>query len=231
MSSSCESILDHIAGYLKFISKAQSFWFTLNTSYDHSCHLASKFCLEPNDHEVLLVVASLATYTPLGFAIKPTALRKFLSGHQFAVNNCAIEFEQKKIDINAYIDGAWTSCSNRGGFYVVRIGNKNKQSPNRIEDQRGCDGQLITTPPRLNLLRITHQSFRRIVDQYLCQYAINNDDGEDKDSPEHPDKWGVHFGSQILAMSRSYESVLDNIAKYLRFLSKAQSFWLTLNSS
>ncbi len=47
----------------------------------------------------------------------------------------------------------------------------------------------------------------------------------------HPNKWVVHFGSQILAMSRSYESILDDIAKYLRFLSKAQSFWLTLNSS
>ena len=34
MSSSSESILDHIADYLKFISDAQSFWFTLNTSYD-----------------------------------------------------------------------------------------------------------------------------------------------------------------------------------------------------
>ncbi len=41
----------------------------------------------------------------------------------------------------------------------------------------------------------------------------------------------VHFGLQILAMSRSYESVLDDIAEYLRFLSKAQSFWFTLNSS
>ncbi len=40
----------------------------------------------------------------------------------------------------------------------------------------------------------------------------------------------VHFGSQILAMSRSYESVLDDIAEYLRFLSKAQSFWFTLSS-
>ncbi len=34
MSLSSESILDHIADYLKFISNAQSFWFTLNTSYD-----------------------------------------------------------------------------------------------------------------------------------------------------------------------------------------------------
>jgi hypothetical protein len=32
MSTSCESILDHIAEYLQFISDAQSFWFMLNTS-------------------------------------------------------------------------------------------------------------------------------------------------------------------------------------------------------
>jgi hypothetical protein len=31
---SSESVLDHIAEYVKFISDAQSFWFTLNTSYD-----------------------------------------------------------------------------------------------------------------------------------------------------------------------------------------------------
>ncbi len=34
MSLSSESILDHIADYLKFISDAQSFWFMLNTSYE-----------------------------------------------------------------------------------------------------------------------------------------------------------------------------------------------------
>ena len=34
MPSSSESILDHITDYLKIISDAQSFWFTLNTSYD-----------------------------------------------------------------------------------------------------------------------------------------------------------------------------------------------------
>jgi hypothetical protein len=85
MSSSCEPIFDHIADYLKFISKAQSFWFMLNMSYDHGCHLASCFRLELNDYEVLLVVAGLASYTKLGFAIMPTAWRKFLGGHQFAV--------------------------------------------------------------------------------------------------------------------------------------------------
>ncbi len=89
---------------------------------------------------MLLFVTGLASYTRLGFAIKQTAWRKFLGEHQFAADVCAIEFKQKKIDIDAYIDGARTSRSNRGGFYVVQIGNKNKQLPNRIEDQRGRDG-------------------------------------------------------------------------------------------
>jgi hypothetical protein len=106
MSSSCVSILDYIAGYLKFISSAQSFWFTLNMSYDHGCHLANRFRLEPNDYEVLLVVAGLASYTRFGFAIKATAWKKFLGGHRFAVDDCSIELEQKKIDLDAYINGA-----------------------------------------------------------------------------------------------------------------------------
>jgi hypothetical protein len=113
MSLSSESVLDHIADYLAFISDAQSLWFMLNTSYDHGCHLASRFRLEPNNYEVLLVVAGLASYTRLGFAIKPTAWRKFLGGHRFAAHNCAIELEQKKIDINAYIDGTEPWCRRR----------------------------------------------------------------------------------------------------------------------
>ena len=36
--------------------------------------------MEPNDYEVLLVVAGLAHYTRFGFAMKPTAWSKFLGG-------------------------------------------------------------------------------------------------------------------------------------------------------
>jgi len=65
--------LDHIADFLKIISSAQSFWFSLDTSYGHGCHLTNQFRLEPNDYEVLLVVASLAHYTRFGFVVKLTA--------------------------------------------------------------------------------------------------------------------------------------------------------------
>jgi hypothetical protein len=53
MSKRSEVLFDHIADYLRFISKAQSFWFMLNKSYDHGCHLASQFRLDGKDYEVV----------------------------------------------------------------------------------------------------------------------------------------------------------------------------------
>ncbi len=68
--------MDHIADFLIFISNTQSFWFTHDVSYNHGCHLANRFRLEPNDYDVLLVVAGLAHYTRFGFAMKPMAWSK-----------------------------------------------------------------------------------------------------------------------------------------------------------
>jgi hypothetical protein len=73
MSLSSDALLDHIADFLKFISSAQLFWFLLNTSYDHGCHLASHFRLDPDEYKALLIVAGLALYTRFGFHIKAGA--------------------------------------------------------------------------------------------------------------------------------------------------------------
>jgi hypothetical protein len=67
MSKRSEVLFDHIADYLRFIYKAHSFWFTLNTSYDHGCHLANRFRLDPEEYEALLIVAGLASYTRFSF--------------------------------------------------------------------------------------------------------------------------------------------------------------------
>jgi len=109
-------------------------------SYDHGCHLTSRFRLDPNDYEVLLVVAGLAHYTRFGFAMKPTAWSKFLGGHRFASYKCEIELDDKKIDLDAYINGTPSSRLKRKKFYVVRIGNKTERSPNKIEEQMGRMG-------------------------------------------------------------------------------------------
>ena len=101
MSSRSEALLDHTANFLKFISCAQLFWFLLNTSYDHGCHLASRFRLDPDEYEALLIVAGLALYTRSGFQMKADAWRKFLGGRRFVDDDFPIEFEQKKIDLDA----------------------------------------------------------------------------------------------------------------------------------
>ncbi len=36
-------LLDHITNFLIYLSGTPSFWYFLNTSYDHGCHLASRF--------------------------------------------------------------------------------------------------------------------------------------------------------------------------------------------
>ena len=61
MSKRSEILFDHKADFLKFISKAQSFWFSLDTSYDHGCYLANQFRLDPEEYEALLIVAGLAS--------------------------------------------------------------------------------------------------------------------------------------------------------------------------
>ena len=67
MPESSESILDHIAEMLRFISNTRSFWFLLDTRYGHGCHLANQFLLDPDEYEALLIVAGLASYTRFGW--------------------------------------------------------------------------------------------------------------------------------------------------------------------
>ena len=81
----------------------------LDMSYGHGFHLASHFRLDPNEYEVLLIVAGLASYKRFGFQIKADAWRKFLGGRRFVADSCPIEFKQKKIDLDAYINGTLPS--------------------------------------------------------------------------------------------------------------------------
>ncbi len=73
MSSGSEALLDHIADFLKFISSTQLFWFLLITSYNHGCHLANRFRLDPDEYKALLIMTGLVHYTRFGFEMKPPA--------------------------------------------------------------------------------------------------------------------------------------------------------------
>jgi hypothetical protein len=93
--------------------------------------------LEPNDYEVLLVVAGQARYTKFGFAMKPTAWSKFLvlGGHRFASDDCEIEPDIKKINLYAYIDGTPPSQLQRKKIYIVRIEKKASNRPTRLRSR------------------------------------------------------------------------------------------------
>ena len=52
MSTSYDgSFLDHLAEFLIYLSTASSFWFSLDSSYDHECHLSKQFGTSPQDYE------------------------------------------------------------------------------------------------------------------------------------------------------------------------------------
>ncbi len=55
--------LDHLADHLIYLSTSSSFWFSLNSSYDHDFHLSKRLGMKPKDYESLLVAVDLATFT------------------------------------------------------------------------------------------------------------------------------------------------------------------------
>ena len=160
MSTRSASILDDITDFLRYIANTQSFWFTLDMSYDHGRHLSKRFHMNLDEYEMLLIIAGLASYGRYGFKLKPDAWSEFITGHRFVTNNCLIDLVPKQMDIDAYINGTTPSRKNRPKFYAIRIGNKTGQSADKIEDQRGRDRRLLTAPPRLNGLGMKCQSFR-----------------------------------------------------------------------
>ena len=169
MASSSDDLLDYIADCLIFLSRAPSFWFSLNSSYDHGCHLSHRFGLTPQAYESLLLAANLAHYTKWGFTIKLEKWKIFLGGHRLATSK--LEMETKRMDINSFISGAAPSRE-RARIYFINIGVKSNKSPATILMQKdNDDGRMITTPPRLNGLALKQQSFRRLVQPVILPWT------------------------------------------------------------
>jgi hypothetical protein len=104
MVASYEGIsLDHLADHLVYLSSSSSFWFSLNSSYDHDFHLCKRLGMKPEDYESLLVSADLDHFHKRwGFSIKMSKWNDFLEG--FTTINCdgMFEVDQKKVDLNAF---------------------------------------------------------------------------------------------------------------------------------
>jgi len=93
-----------------------------------------------------------------------------------------MEVSSKKLDLNAYVNGT-KPTENREQCHFIRIGILHHNSPRKIEEQMGQNGQLVTTPPRLNGIGIKTQSFGRIADPFIWNFILEKDmDEEDKAS-------------------------------------------------
>jgi hypothetical protein len=131
------TILDHLADFMHHLSTASSFWFSLNSSYDHEFHLCKWFGMLPHDYECLLVAANLAQFDPRwGFTMKMVQWKRFLEGHRFTTSNMTGTFkvDVKKVDLNAFING--TQKNNKKKCNFIRIGILNAFSPRKIEMQK-----------------------------------------------------------------------------------------------
>ena len=74
-----DTLQGHLAEYLIYLSTAQSFWFSLNSSYDNDFHLSQQFGMTAHNYECLLVAANLAVFhQSWGFTIKILQWKKFL---------------------------------------------------------------------------------------------------------------------------------------------------------
>ena len=135
------AILDHLAECMLYLSTASSFWFSLNSSYDHEFHLSKQLGITPQDYEFLLVAADLALFHKrYGFSIKPMKWKVFLEGHRFTTINCdgTFEVDVKKVDLNALMKGEPKMHRMKVNF--VWIGVLYDNSPRKIEMQKDSDG-------------------------------------------------------------------------------------------
>jgi hypothetical protein len=123
MSTSYDIILlDHLAEHMIYLSSISSFWFSLDSNYDHEFNLSQQLGMTPKGYKYLLVAANVAHFhQSWGFSIKKMKWKLFLKGHQFSTINCpgTFEVDTKKLDLNAFIHGL--SPKHREQVYFIRI--------------------------------------------------------------------------------------------------------------
>ena len=213
------TLLDHLAEYMIYLSTASSFWFSLNSSYDHEFHLSRRFVMSPHDYECLLVAANLAKfYEQWGFTILKTQWEKFIWGHQFITasnhNTGTFEIDSKTMDLNTYINGV--SPKHRVKSHFIWIGVLTVHSPRKFEMQKDSDSQMMVIPPRLNGLLLQQQSLRKVMDPFLWNYilekglevdsSINEDDSVqslERKSPSSPPPLTVSVAAKTLVRASS----------------------------
>ena len=115
--SSNSNALDQIAKFFLLLSEAPSYWYSINTCFNHAFHLSKRLGMEQDDYKALLVAANLACYKSGEFMIIADKWKSFLRGHHFIdlPSDCTpFEVDQKRM----VFDGK------RQLVYVIRIGGR-----------------------------------------------------------------------------------------------------------
>ena len=132
----------HLADHLIYLSSSSSFWFSLNSSYDHEFYLSKRLgSMSPQDYEYILMTLDLASnHNQWGSSIKVMKWKVFLEGYLFSTINCdgTFEVDTMKMDIDAFIQGE--SPKKRKDITFIRIGVLHANSPRKIEMQKDSDG-------------------------------------------------------------------------------------------
>ena len=97
--------------------------------------------------------------------------KTFLDGHYSTVvegidEECKVKLDKKKMDIEHRIDRTQPATKD-SEFYVIRIGVLDEASPQKFQWQIDQQNELITSPPRMNSLRLEQQSFRNLVESFI----------------------------------------------------------------
>jgi hypothetical protein len=160
--------------------------------------------MSPHDYECLLVAANLAQFHPKwGFIVKIVKWKQSLKGHRFTTSNGmgTFEVDTKKLDLKAFINGTPKICKEQCHF--IRIGILTVDSPRKIEMQKDSGGRMISTPPRLNGLRLRQHSFRSLMDPFVWNYVLDNglDEVKEVEDLSSDDNESVVSSPEILVNS------------------------------
>ena len=143
-------LLGHLAEHMLYLSTTPSFWYSLNSSYDHGFHLSHRLGMTPHDYERLLAAANLAHYHPKwGFTNMVDRWKMFIEGHHFYTYNSTgsfkVKIDAKKLNFDALLLGM--SAKHRRRVHVIRIGVSTDLSPKKLRNRLvGMLGDYLHPP-------------------------------------------------------------------------------------
>lgn len=180
MMGSKSYVLDELAKLFVVLSDAPSYWFSLNTSYDHAFHLSKRLGMGPHDYEALLIAVDLACYKDGVFTILWDKWKSFITSHErFTIlpSNKTLELARKLMKLD-------TDTEARVHFYILQIGESTVKSTLNFQAQH----KQGIFPTWLCNLGIEQQVFRRATELAIAHVHVDLIDKDEEEDEEEEDE-------------------------------------------